>query len=488
MGSESYPMATNNIPEASQKIQLDTLRLQKLSLINIGPFDQAELEFLADEGASPVTIITGENGSGKSIILDAIRGMFGPFYAELERPIWRPKVPFKVSLDVEFEGEVHQIQSDSVISDNSFTNPILGNKLAFLPHSVAGGETTVSWVVDFWRSNLATDSYSIQSLPSQNHRDYLRSALQGIHYNVDVTKLLCYFDYLRDSRVSRERLAGEVLFETCRKIVQMSLLDGELLDVERTTFTPMVRQGAQTVALSSLSSGNAYMIQRMIGMLGKMHAVNVLNENPPETMCQASGVLLMNEAENHLHPRWQKRFLSDILSVFPNLQIIATTHSPFIVGSVPGAKVFVCRYDSSTRSTNVADVSADYAGLPVEDILVSEAFDGTEVFGTKLTHLLEERKRAIEENDRESQQRIEDQLYTRNPRYFSYLKLDKHIAKLRAGGALWFLFDVFQNPRFLLKRRPSGRKNMRRSEVENQEFGLNPNNMRISKSSKPFNP
>jgi DNA repair ATPase RecN len=62
-----------------------TLSLLALSLKNIGPFDSAEVEFLApDELASavPVTIITGESGSGKSIVIDAIRGMFGDQFAE----------------------------------------------------------------------------------------------------------------------------------------------------------------------------------------------------------------------------------------------------------------------------------------------------------------------------------------------------------------------------------------------------------------------
>jgi len=249
-----------------------------------------------------------------------------------------------------------------------------------------------------------------------------------------VTKLLCYFDYLRDSRVAREKRAGEVLFETARAIVQLSLLDGELLDIARSTFTPMVRQGGQTVPLSNLSSGNAYMIQRMIGMLGKMYAVNVLREEEPERMCWSPGVLLLDEAENHLHPRWQKRFLADVLRMFPHLQIIATTHSPFVVGSVPGARVFVCRYDAEARNATVANVTTDYADLPVEDILISPAFDGTESFGAEITELMEARKKAIEAGDQTARGDVEAKLYDRNPRYFSYLKLDERVRALRAHG------------------------------------------------------
>jgi len=194
-----------------------------------------------------------------------------------------------------------------------------------------------------------------------------------------------------------------------------------------------VQQGAQIVPLSSLSSGNAYLIQRMIGMLGKMHAVNVLREEEPERMCMTPGVLLLDEAENHLHPRWQKRFLGDVLSIFPNLQIIATTHSPFVVGSVPGAKVFVCRYDAETRSTTVDDVTLDYANRPVDDILISPAFNETEAFGKEISELLRRRRAAMERGDRAERAEVEAELYDRNPRYFSYLKLDEHLRALKAG-------------------------------------------------------
>ena len=69
----------------------------------------------------------------------------------------------------------------------------------------------------------------------------------------------------------------------------------------------------------------------MVSMLGKMYAVNVLNSKPLEELCQAPGLLLIDEAENHLHPKWQKTFINNILTVFPNLQIILTTHSPSLL-------------------------------------------------------------------------------------------------------------------------------------------------------------
>ena len=55
------------------------MKIKNLKLKNIGPFREAELDFPQERDANgkiPVTIITGENGTGKSVIIDAIRLMF----------------------------------------------------------------------------------------------------------------------------------------------------------------------------------------------------------------------------------------------------------------------------------------------------------------------------------------------------------------------------------------------------------------------------
>ncbi|MFT3769237.1 MAG: AAA family ATPase [Minicystis sp.] len=417
---------------AGQPSPRQTLSLLELSLKNIGPFDSANVRFLDDVDGDevPVTIITGENGAGKSILIDAIRGMFGERFAELERPLWRPGTPFEVQLSVVRNGSRYNISSTTPGKGNSFNTVDSGSFV--LPQGVKHAHDP-SWIVDFWRSNLATDSYAIHALSPQNHKAFLARALQGQYQNANVTRLLCYFDYMRDSRKPREKRAGEILYETASRIVEMSLLDGKLLDVERSTFTPMVQQGAQVIPLANLSSGNAYLIQHMIGMLGKMHSANVLRDEDPERLCLTPGLLLLDEAENHLHPRWQKRFLRDVLSIFPNLQIIATTHSPFVVGSVPGAKVFVCQYDPEARRATVEDVTEDYANLPVEDILISPAFDGVEAFGIEITELLKQRRDAVEKGDQTARAAAEAKLYEKNPRYFSYLKLDERLQALKAG-------------------------------------------------------
>jgi predicted ATP-binding protein involved in virulence len=405
------------------------MRVLELSLQNIGPFDEAHLEFVSDPAeAAPVAFITGENGAGKSILLDAIRGMFGLQFATPERTIWRPDTPFRIELSLAIGEQELQLWSTGIAGPDFRLND---KTLARTPLGVTDRESCPNWVVDFWRSTLATDAYEIQSLGSQNHRAYLQGSLQGVHRNAAVTELICHFDYLRSSDDPREKRAGELLFETTKKIIKASLLDGELSHVARTTFTPMVIQSGQTVPLANLSSGNAYLIQRMISLLGKMYAVHVLRGTEPDELCKTPGLLLIDEAENHLHPRWQKRLVRDILSVFPNLQIIATTHSPFIVSSVPGARVFVCRFNGKTCV--VSEESDSYASKPVDEVLLSPAFDETQPFNEEISKLIAERKRAFEAGDEQERTRIEALLKEKNPDYFSYLDVEERLKAI--GGA-----------------------------------------------------
>lgn len=49
--------------------------------------------------------------------------------------------------------------------------------------------------------------------------------------------------------------------------------------------------------------------------------------------------LLIDEAENHLHPEWQRRLFPALQKYFPQLQIFATTHSPFLVAGLSAGQV-----------------------------------------------------------------------------------------------------------------------------------------------------
>jgi len=414
------------------------MRILELAIENVGPFDHAQLEFLRPDEieAGGVTFLTGRNGTGKTILLDAIRAFFGEHYCRLERNILRPgtKPSLVVTHTFSDSDEVQVLRTGaSQLHRNPYFNT--GSPIASLPHGVKiGVRTPPPWVVDFWRSQLAVDTHEIQHLGAIDHRALYQGSLQGTLRNAAITELLCHFDYLRDSRKAQEKATGEALYALAAKIIKFSLLDGEFVGVERLTFTPLVRQGGHEVPLANVSSGNAYLVQRLIALLGRMYSLHVLRESDPATLHTTPGLLLIDEAENHLHPLWQKRLIPGIRDIFPGLQIIAATHSPFVLASVPDARVYVCRYDAEGQRCTVTEETAAYQNKPVDEILASSAFDETPPFGDEITALLQRRKQAITDGDWTLRRQVEDELVRRNPTYFAHFDIDREMESLRRAS------------------------------------------------------
>lgn len=74
----------------------------------------------------------------------------------------------------------------------------------------------------------------------------------------------------------------------------------------------------------------------MVAMVGSI-AYRCVRLNPHfgrEAAQLTPGVIVIDEIDLHLHPKWQRRIVDDLQAAFPNIQFIATTHSPFIVQSL----------------------------------------------------------------------------------------------------------------------------------------------------------
>lgn len=66
-------------------------------------------------------------------------------------------------------------------------------------------------------------------------------------------------------------------------------------------------------------------------------------------------VIVMDEPENHLHPKLQRSLLPSLVKAFPEVQFIISTHNPFMVTSVPDSNVFMLSYNelNSVDSTEL---------------------------------------------------------------------------------------------------------------------------------------
>jgi len=406
------------------------MKLLNLVLQNIGPFSDERIVFEDDiqTAKQQVTIITGENGSGKTVIIDAIRYlMYGYNKPYEERNIVNDESNFRASLMyTTSKGVVDYIDSSKLMSNGSCFEL---QKMSLMDKF--SDPSDENWYMfDYWTSKLSTDSFNVLNITMPNHRAILNKSLSGIHSNQDVTQLIVYFDYMRSSDDPIEAELGKTMFELTKKIFNISLNNGHFIKVQRGNLKPLVSVFGSELTLEKLSSGNLYLLQRLISLLGKAYAIYSLRKEKTEMedITLIPGILIIDEAENHLHPKWQKTFLRDIISIFPNLQIIVTTHSPFIVSSVKDARVYVC--ESHKDKTRIVDASAMYSNKPIDEILSTKLFN-TSAFGIEISVLLAKRKQAILEKNNVMEEDLEKQLLELNPQYFSFFRLEK---LLRNGG------------------------------------------------------
>jgi len=89
----------------------------------------------------------------------------------------------------------------------------------------------------------------------------------------------------------------------------------------------MIHKNGMPLPLSYLSSGELALLRMVTGIVWRLHTLNPGLENP----LHGNGVLLIDEIDLHLHPRWQQKVVTKLTELFPNLQILLTTHSPFIL-------------------------------------------------------------------------------------------------------------------------------------------------------------
>ena len=124
-------------------------------------------------------------------------------------------------------------------------------------------------------------------------------------------------------------------------------------------------------------------------------------------------MLLIDEIENHLHPTWQRRLSQHLRESFPNAQIFATTHSPFVVAGLRAGQVHLLNRDENgvvTASTNTEDI----VGWTADEILQAmmgvddPTDDETARHAVELRRLRDENPRASEREEEERQARMRE--------------------------------------------------------------------------------
>lgn len=88
----------------------------------------------------------------------------------------------------------------------------------------------------------------------------------------------------------------------------------------------------QKFAMDEMSDG----YKNTLSMIGDIaYRMAVLNPMLGEKVLEETpGVILIDEIDLHLHPQWQQTIISDLISIFPKIQFIVSSHAPAVINSV----------------------------------------------------------------------------------------------------------------------------------------------------------
>src|SRR4029077_13948125 len=93
---------------------------------------------------------------------------------------------------------------------------------------------------------------------------------------------------------------------------------------------------------SNLSAGQRMMLAMVADIAIKAVTQNNFLVNPsalatafteptPRVLAETPGLVLIDELDVHLHPRWQRRVATDLKKTFPKIQFVCTSHSPQVI-------------------------------------------------------------------------------------------------------------------------------------------------------------
>jgi len=181
----------------------------------------------------------------------------------------------------------------------------------------------------------------------------LPTGQQLAHNGALSNRMVDYRDFMARFRVWRAqgRANGLQAFESALGVFLEGFSD---VQVETDPLRLTVEKQGHRLALNQLSDGERAFIAMIGDMVRRLTLANPHLDDP----LQGHGVVIIDELELHLHPRWQREIVQNLRETFPNIQFIGTTHSPFVIQSLQAGELINLDPDEL----------GEYADRSIEDI------------------------------------------------------------------------------------------------------------------------
>lgn len=397
------------------------MKIKQLHLQNYGRFEDLTINFApTDDRASNVTVIVGNNGAGKSQILQALATGLSWFISGLQNKV--PSGNFINSNEIRNGKDISILNIKGEINKNlqSINNNIKNLDIYLKSNRQRDDEKFASLggleIIDF-TENVKKDEISLpiitfypveRSILTQNIilDSSAKNLRQFVGYNlaltngIDFNSFIEWFRLKEDIENAQIRKEVDKLMEslvrenndnnrsiivahlaglTAKEKVLEKNTDNQLQSVksaisyfldtienvwiDRSLQPPvmMVEKDGKDLNINQLSQGEKSLLA-LVGDIARRLAI--LNPSLDDPL-QGEGVVMIDEVDLHLHPKWQHDLIDKLVRTFPNVQFILTTHSPLIVSDRADILVYLLD-DGNLR--NIDNIYGEDANTLLNDI------------------------------------------------------------------------------------------------------------------------
>ena len=302
------------------RLQIEKVRHLKNITIPIGKDEKKHL------------IITGKNGSGKTSLLDALAAFLekeitGEFLDGVEKleEVWK-----KVTADSPapyLPGQSEESGQEKIDAELNHTFPesrkIFYSGKCVLAYYKADRIFYASLPAHVEKVNLK-DLYEINETPRQDFVKYL--------LDLKMTEALAVSGG-KTEKAEQIREWFARLESLLRKIFEDDTLT---LEFDEETFRFFIHMsGREKFDFNSMSSGYSAIWDIVADLMLRME-----KQSQRTFRFDMPGIVLIDEIETHLHLELQKKIMEILTGIFPNVQFIVTTHSPFILNSLENVVIY----------------------------------------------------------------------------------------------------------------------------------------------------
>ena len=340
------------------------MKIEKVHIKNIRGIKDLELSFKKDNKILDIIVLAGVNGSGKTTILEAIKDFFDNKNIDYDI-LENSKVKLKIFFEDFEENQIKEAENFSDTNKQKLSNFFNALKL----YSFYKNAKNTSY--DIWIAKNFENPPKIIYVPANNSFEEVETETSTLLRNyefINVVNSELMEDIPSYIATRRNYLAtieeDLTMKEITNKVINEinGIFDILELDVKLKGFSkdektmPIFENSAgEEFDINDLSSGEKQLFLRTL-------SIKMLEPN--------NSIILIDEPELSLHPKWQQRIIEVYKKIGENNQIIVATHSPHILGSISNENIFILyRNVNGKIEAKTGDELDSSYGQPVERVL-----------------------------------------------------------------------------------------------------------------------